>query len=122
TTLNVDVEDLNKFIQFLSYNYLLDQPSKKIHEYAKTQNLMEDQHVFHWLIKHYLFFRVPLWHPDKFLSKTAVVGRVMFSRYLGYVMLVLAFSAIYQISNRWDLFVSTFPSVISWKGLFYYFI
>lgn len=122
TTLNVDMKDLDKFVQFLSHNYLLEQTGKKILESAKNQNLMEDEHLFHWAIKRYLFFRVPLWHPDKFLNKTAVFGKLLLNRYLGYLMIFLGLLAIYEVSMRWDTFVSTFPSVISWQGFFYYFI
>ncbi len=122
TTLNIDINDLGNLVQFLAYNYLIDQSSKRILETAGDQSLFKEDNAFSWLVSHYLFFRIPLWHPDKFLTRTMAFGRFLFSRYLFYIMIFLGIVALYQISAKWELFTGTFPSVISLRGLFFYFI
>ena len=122
TTLNIDTSDLENLIKFLAHNYLIEQSGKTIHQTAVDQLLYKDDNKLSWLVSHYLFFRIPIWHPDAFLSRTKRFGEFLFNKYLKYLMLCLAVVAIYQISSRWEQFLSTFPSVISWRGLFFYFI
>jgi len=122
TTLQIEPTDVEALIQFLAHNFLIELSGNKVYQAAKDQNLYKDDNVFSWLISHYLFFRIPIWHPDKFLTKTKKFGQFLFSRRLAMVMCFLAIVALYQISTKWPEFVSTFPSVISWRGLFFYFI
>src|SRR3990167_4942892 len=113
TTLNLDMNDLTNLLQFLSYNYLIEQSSKKVSQTAQEQQLFKDDNKISWLIGHYLFFRIPIWYPDNFLNKTKRFGELLFNKYLGYLMLFLAVVALYQISQQWELFTATFPSIIS---------
>lgn len=122
TTLNIDTNDVEVLIQFLAHNFLIEQTGKKIHQNAIDQMLYKDDNLFSWLVSRYLFFRIPIWHPDKFLTKTQKFGEFLFSRYLFYAMLILGMIALYQIGAKWDQFTGTFPSVISLRGLFFYFI
>lgn len=122
TTLNVDMHDLENLISFLAYNFLLEMPSKAISKTAYDQGLFKDDNIISWLITHYLFFRIPLWHPDPFLTRTKKFGDFLFNKYLLYTMIVLGVIAVFQITQRWDDFIGTFPSIISWRGLFFYFI
>lgn len=122
TTLNVDMRDLENLLSFLAYNFLLEMPSKSISKTAYDQGMFKDDNVISWLISHYLFFRVPLWHPDGFLTRTKKFGNFLFNRYLMYLMIFLGIVAIFQITQRWDDFIGTFPSVISFRGLVFYFI
>lgn len=122
TTLHVDMNDLENVLKFLASNYLIQQSSYKIYQSAKEQKLFKDENVLHWLISYYLFFRIPLVHPDKFLNATKRIADFLFSRTTFYVMLVLSIIAVYQINQRWDEFVHTFPSIFTWQGLFFSFI
>lgn len=122
TTLNIDENDIESFYRFLKNNYLIQQSGYEIHKIGKEQKLFAKDSWTKWLIHHYLFFRVPVWHPDKFLIRTQYIANFVFSRYVFYVMLVLGFTAIYQISTQWDTFKHTFSSVFNLSGLIYYFI
>lgn len=122
TTLEIDLKDIENFYYFLSQNYLLQQSGYEIFKTATSQKLFKDDNVISWLINHYLFFKIPLVHPDKFLTKTKFIADFVFSRYTFYVMLVLAMIALFQISMQWDEFIHWFPTIISWRGLLLYFI
>jgi putative peptide zinc metalloprotease protein len=122
TTLNVDLHDVENLLKFLIHNYLIKQSGYQIYKNAKEQKLFKKDNLFHWVISYYLFFRVPLVHPDHFLTKTKKIGDWVFSRIAGYVMLVLALIALFQLSMQWEQFTHTFSTIFTWQGLFFYFL
>lgn len=122
TALHVDHADIDRFLHFLTHHYLIKQSGYHIYERAKQQKLFKKDNWFHWLINYYLFFRIPLFHPDAFLERTKWVANLLFSRKTSYVMTVLAILALYQISMRWEEFTHTFPTIFTFEGLFFYFI
>lgn len=122
TTLNVDISDIESFYTFLKKNYLVQLSGYDIHNTAKEQRLFSKDSWLTWLVHHYLFFRIPLWHPDKFLLRTQHIANFIFNRNVFYVMLLLGFTAIYQVSTQWQLFTHTFTSIFTLNGLIYYFI
>jgi len=122
TTLHVDLNDVENLLRFLSHNYLIKQSGYQIYQRAKDQKLFKNDNLLHWLISYYLFFKIPIIHPDRFLEKTKKISDFIFSRYLGWVMGALAVVAVYQISTQWDKFVHTFPTIFTIQGLFFYLI
>ena len=122
TTLHVDLQDIQNIIQFLAYNYLIEQRGSKIYSQAKEQKLFKDENILHAVIHYYLFFKIPLWHPDSFLGRTRRVGKWLFNRYTLYMMLILLAVSLYQLSFQWDRFTHTFPTIFSWQGLLSYFV
>ncbi len=122
TTLHVELEDVEHVLRFLAHNYLIKQSGYQIYQAAKEQKLFKKDNLFHWLISYYLFFRVPLLHPDKFLERTKWVGTLVFSRMMLYIMSALAIISLYQLSTQWDRFTHTFSTIFTLQGLFYYFI
>jgi putative peptide zinc metalloprotease protein len=119
TTLHIEQADIENFIQFLKRNYLIKQSAYSIHQLAKEQALFKTDNWIHWLIHNYLFFRIPLVHPDAFLSRTMRFARLIFSSYVFYIMLGLGIIALYQLSVQWDEFTHTFSSIFTIKGLFF---
>lgn len=121
TTLHVEMTDVENLTKFLVSNYLIQQSGYSIHRQAKDQKLFQDENKLQWLINYYLFFRIPLLHPDKFLTRTKRVAEFAFNRYFAYFMLFLAVISLYQLSTQWERFTHTFASIISWQGLIAYF-
>lgn len=122
TTLNIDMSDIESFLDFLKRNYLVKQSGYDILSTAKDQKLFSNDNWFTWLVHSYLFFRIPIWHPDKFLIRTQYIANFAFSRNLFYVMLILGFTSVYLISTKWQIFTHTFPSIFTFSGIIYYFI
>jgi putative peptide zinc metalloprotease protein len=122
TTLHVTPQDFDDLLTFLNKNYLLEQRWYNVFKKAKEQKVIKRENLFYWFIRYYLFFRVPLLHPDNFLNKTAWFGNVLFHKYTAYVMIILGATAIYQIGQQWEVFTHTFSTMFSWEGLFFYFI
>ncbi len=120
TTLHVEASDVENFYHFLSYNYLVEQGSATITQHARSQKIFKDENIFHWLTMYYLFFRIPLVHPDRFLDKTKRIADIIFSRYVAYLMIGLALIALYQINIQWERFTHTFPTIFNFKGFVLY--
>ena len=73
-----------------------------------------------WLLHHYLFFRIPLFNPDRILLKlmpwAEKFGSVRFTRA---TLLALLFGAIAVLRN-WDAFASQAVDLLSWRGMALY--
>jgi len=119
TTLHVDKEDVEHLLTFLAHNYLIQQSGYQILRSAIEQKLFKNDNKLSWLISYYLFFKIPLFHPDKWLTRTKRIGDIVFSRTAGYIMSFLALFALYQLSIRWDEFTHTFASIFTLQGLFF---
>lgn len=122
TTLHVELSDIENFYKFLMQHYLLVLTGYQIQQQAKEQKLFKDDNILSWLITYYLYFRIPLCHPDSFLSSTKKIADFLFSKKLGILMVILAIIAIYQLNARWDEFTHTFSTIFTWQGLFFYLI
>lgn len=121
TKLQVEIADVENLISFLKHNYLVQQSGHQIYKDAKSQKIFKEENILHWLVSYYLFFRIPLWHPDNFLTRTKYIGNFLFNRFTAYVFICLGIIALYQISLQWEQFIHTFPTVFTWDGLVYYF-
>jgi putative peptide zinc metalloprotease protein len=72
------------------------------------------------LLDNYLFFRVPLVRPARFLERTAPAVDWLFSRnaLIGFALLTIV--NLYFVSREWDMFLATLQEFISWQGLLAY--
>lgn len=111
---NKDVEDLNAF---LIHHHLLSsqspQDTERLSYYANAMKVS----VLMWLLKHYLFFRIPLFKPMGLLQKIAPITRYFYTSTFWLATLVVAILSLYFVSQEWDTFVSTFTAHTTWEGL-----
>lgn len=122
TTLHIDLQDFENLLNFLNRNYLLEQRWRNVYQMGKEQKLIKGENLFYWFLRYYLFFRVPLFHPDEFLNRTKWFGNFIFNPMTTFVMFILGIIASYQIGLHWEEFTHTFAKVFTWQGLFFYFI
>lgn len=122
TILSIDMNDFEELEKFLNRNYLLEQRWRNVYQRAREQKVIKSENLFYWFIRYYLFFRIPLFHPDNFLNKTRWIGNIFFSKITFLIMSILGIIAIYQINAHWEDFTHTFASIFNWQGLIYYFI
>ena len=108
TTLNLDLQDFENLREFLYKHFLVEHRWKNVYQQARDNKLIKGENLFYWFLKYYLFFRIPLFKPDKFLDRTKWFGDFLFNRVTAYVMIALGLVALYQIGIRWDEFVHTF--------------
>ena len=64
----------------------------------------------------YLFFRVPLFNPTRFIAFTWPLASLFFTRGFACAALAAAVLGLYIVSRQWDAFVSTFPYFFTFAG------
>lgn len=70
----------------------------------------------HWLLHNYLFIRIPLVRPDRFLRKTLPWIEPLFSSRFLAIMAAIGSLGLFLIARRWDEFTGTFLYFFSWQG------
>ncbi len=65
----------------------------------------------------YLFFRIPLIHPDKFLTRTLPYIRFVFSKRFALIVLALSLLGLVLVAKQWDSFINTFSYAFTLEGL-----
>ena len=117
TPLEVDVSDLEKTVKFLSEQQLLRPIGlDAISKMAERQQASKSS-WWQWLIHHYLFFRVPLVRPDRWLERWLPVANLFFSRRFLAVTGVALLLGLYQVSRQWDHFSAFLWDTLSLEGL-----
>lgn len=119
---DIDKESLESFIIFLRNNNLI--LCEKESDTQRIVNVHRDskQNIFKWLIHNYLFIRVPLLKPDRWLEENKNKVDFFYSNLWQNIVLFLGFIGIVFVLRDWENFISTFMYMFSKEGFFYYFI
>jgi len=118
TTATVKVEGVLKFFQWAAHFGLLQQvkgADKIMEEVEKGKT-----NPFKWLLFHYLYFRIPLINPDKFLSKTMHFVKPLGSRPALFIYLATMVVAVMTLMPNFQLYIATFPYFFNMEGLAYF--
>ena len=120
TTLDVEPDEIEAVARFLAVHSLFASRSAE-----GTRQLLEKaaryrQHWAMWLVKNYLFLRIPLCRPDRFLDRLYPRLAWLFSPAFRNTMIVLALLALYLVTRRWDAFIETFSYLFSIEGAIYF--
>ena len=117
TTAKVTRGDVMELIQFLyRHNLTRDAPM------GGSQGLLAqaEQAKQHWLIKllhTYLFFRIPLFNPDRFLKRTLPFVAPLFTKTATMCVIILGVVGCIGIVRQWESFANTFLYFFSPQGL-----
>ena len=113
-------EDVGEAIHFLISNALVrDIPGNDF----KAMALRMEADKKSWLstIMHsYLFFRIPLFRPDRFLRKSWWMVRPLFTRTAVWIYVLMGLAGLYLVSRQWEQFTGTFQYMLSWQGAAFY--
>ncbi|MBB3193105.1 HlyD family efflux transporter periplasmic adaptor subunit [Roseateles terrae] len=117
TTLRLGENDLLAVLQMLRRNHLLvasdASHTDQLTAYANATRMSAGQ----WLLKHYLFFRIPLLQPMHWLQRMSRWVRWAFQPGFWLTCAVLTLLGLVMASRRWDEFSHTLTSYASWEGL-----
>jgi len=120
STLRPEVADVVRVARFLEENQLTI-PTGRDASQKLAQRLREMQgSPWRWLLHHYLFFRVPLLKPDRWLEALLPWVAIFYSR--GFVLATLAalVLGISQVVRQSELFFATLVDTFSMQGLLAY--
>ncbi|MBX3623893.1 MAG: peptidase M50 [Rhizobacter sp.] len=117
TTLQVSDADLRGLLQMLQHNHLLLAHGPHDSERLQRALAATRTSAWRWLVKNYLFFRLPLVRPMPWLTRLA--PRVAFAYQPAFWMAIAATAllGLALASRRWDDFTHTFASFTTWSGL-----
>ncbi|MCH9670284.1 MAG: efflux RND transporter periplasmic adaptor subunit [Gammaproteobacteria bacterium] len=116
TTLTATDDDVQSLSTFLYKNSLtLLPPSGRSVDYL-SQFDATGASWYIWLLRNYLFIRIPLIHPDGLMGRTAFLAAPLFSIRFAKLMLVLGILGLYLVARQWDTFFSTFSAFFSVQG------
>lgn len=116
STCRVTEQDVQDVITFLFANNLTEEsPSGSSRDYA-AQAEATRQGWGAWLLHHYLFVRIPLVRPERFLRATLPLVAPLFTWGAAWLAMLLGVIGLYLVSRQWDTFLSTFPSFFTFQG------
>lgn len=117
TTLQLGADDVNGLLRMLAGNHLFVSRSPRdtqlLAAHAKALKLSPAQ----WLLKNYLFFRMPLLRPMRWLQKASPWVQWAYTPAFWVVVALLSVAGLALASRRWDEFTHTFTSYASIEGL-----
>ena len=117
TTLTVTEQDVLGIIAFLEQNFLLQVSTPAGNQRIVASHAASRPGWASWLLKNYLFIRVPLVRPERFLKKTLPFAELFFSRTFLVMTVLSALLAFIMLSQQWDAFLHSFTSYRSLEGL-----
>ena len=120
TTIDMSDDEVVDVAKFLFGNQLTQANSHADTTRLAEQAAAETHSAFNWLLHHYLFFRIPLVRPDRFLGGllpwVAWLGSVWFHwATVGALLLGLAL-----VARQWDVFTTTLVDTLSISGMVSY--
>lgn len=112
----VDESQVKTLIEFLQRHELLHPQPGLNFAHAQRQKAASKKPWWSKLLHGYLFIRVPLARPDRFLRATLPMMGLFFRPSFWYLQAVLAAVGLYLVSRQWETFLSTLPDMLSVSG------
>lgn len=122
TIIEYDKEEIMEMILFLRSNNLVQSFTAEDNNMIYEQNKQTRRSIFSHMVHNYLFFKIPLVHPDEFLNKTYPYVKHFASRYFIWFLIISAILGIYLVSRQFDEFKNSLVQFFSMEGMSYYFI
>ncbi len=112
TALQPDVEHVLQLRQFLHQHHLL-----RSHSSSAPAGEKNSWQSWRWWLHHYLFFRLPLLHPQRHLKTLAAALAWLFSPLTAVLIVLLSLLGIVLVLHQWDSFRSAVVESFSTEGL-----
>lgn len=116
-TTTLDDKEVDRLISFLQAHELTQEPNRGGWRFYAHRDQTQSKASLSKLAHRYLFFRIPLWRPQRFLELTYPVFGLLLTRVFAILTLLVGTAGIYLASRQWDNFFSTFSHLFNWEGL-----
>jgi putative peptide zinc metalloprotease protein len=116
TTLAIEHADVDDLRRYLFACDLLRVAGSQLTPYLLGKARRLRPGVGQWLLHNYLFMRIPLLRPDRFLTATYPYVRGLFSRSFALAIVSIASLGVYLVIRQWDVFLSTFVDLFTVQG------
>jgi len=116
TALKPVIEQVHAFRFFLEQHQLLRAGPEAI-ERLRMRSEGSQWLTWNWWLHHYLFFRIPLVRPQRFMQWLAARLDWLFSPLIGVLIVLLSLLGIIMVAHQWDTFRSAVLDSFSAEGL-----
>ena len=116
TTLEVDEEQITEFAKFLDQHSLLRATPQKVEQLQKKSGEAKWKSGKWWLHT-YLFIRVPLVRPQRFLQAMLPWVAPLFTKSALGLLIAATVLGLILVARQWDTFVNSFMDMLSPTGL-----
>lgn len=118
--LKLDQDTLKEITRFL-YQQKLTETSPAGHTNFFAEEEAAAQSDLHKQLLHKsIFFRIPLFRPQKFLSATAPYIRVLLKKQSWAIILTVGLIGLFFAARQWEQFLATFMYFFTLEGFFFY--
>lgn len=118
--LEVTLQDIENLLKFAWKASLTVLPPNGDIEYFLKESAAKKSKPLKRLLHGYLFVKIPLLRPHRFLKKTEPLSRLFFCRTWWVFILLTAIAGLFLTSRQWDQFTHTFSHFFTIQGLLYY--
>ena len=119
TTLHLTPADLDALLQFLGLHQLLRPRPGSAGQLA--ERLAQRRGAFwQWLLHNYLFFRIPLVRPDRWLGRHVGQVAFLFSHAFLWLTVLAGVVGVFNVFRTWEAFSTTLIDMVSPQGLLAY--
>jgi len=116
TTLQVEQEDVDDLVRFLfSFDLLRASSPDATANMVKKADRQRGSWA-KWLLHNYLFIRIPLLRPDRFLNLSYPYLRWVFSPLVAALVVAIGLIGLVRVARQWDVFLGTFVDMFSVQG------
>lgn len=113
-------DEIRALIDFLIGNHLVLARSEGASNYFAQQQRRDRKGVLRWLIHNYLFIRIPLLRPDRWLARLTPRLAWLFTPIAHKTVLLLGLLGGLLVLRQWDEFSATFLYFFSLEGIALY--
>ena len=118
--IRLEAEEITAFIQFLTCNNLIKARQAGESEQVYQQHLAGIKGLWSWWLHNYLFIRIPLVRPDKWLNRWVEKLGWLFLPLWFYCVMGTGLLGIALVIRQWDVFSATFMYFFNTNGLVFY--
>jgi putative peptide zinc metalloprotease protein len=122
TTLRIEPDEVEELRRFLLAYDLLHAPTAQMTAHLLDKAKRQRHGWARWLLHNYLFVRIPLVRPDRFLSATYPYVANLFSRRVALMILAIGLIGLYLVARQWDVFLDTFVDMFTVAGAAAFFV
>jgi putative peptide zinc metalloprotease protein len=117
TPFHLETEQIEQVLEFLQQNELITRHDAVGTEWFIQKRQLFERSVTQQLIHSYLFFRLPLFHPDALLERLLPSVQFLFSRWFVAITFIVFLVGCWGIFRQWSVFTVSLVDTFSWEGI-----
>lgn len=116
TPLVIDAGQVQEFNEFLEQHQLIRPTERNMQRMQKQAHEPGWRH-WRWWLHNYLFFRVPMLRPQRFLQSSMPVINLLFTRLAFWLVTLASLLGLLLVARQWDAFVHTLLDTMTPTGM-----